>query len=902
MSQPAPSTGQPAMSLAAAKLARQTKRIEQAEAALTAPPPLERDRPVPRAKGKKTVWTPFDSTADTTAATQASEVSMPATETRINTFRAAATRDSSLSRSMSSLSQRTTNTIPSDMERQEAVAVDASSFQRYTGRKNRKVADQLNAYEEKPEQKQTTVEATVDTREIYEVFGNALPGNQYLEENPGSKEGQLQFVQHPNGDVAAHQWSNERFLWDNIGQYSNIRKKIQGQLAADRLKGETAYQTLQQNTLAYFRTVAKQREATAMGLPFGVKEIQAAIPDPRTAQPAPTVIIKAPTATELGETFTHRDDPAPADEPRTQETQAQSQPRQPTPAQPFSYEGYPGYYNSSAYGGCYGGYTGQSGYPYGPPFQPPPGPRSDAYNNNFFPSTTTPDMQDPFYTQQSYRGMYGGLPSAFGGVPTGTPGYGAAGGHGDKVSGLNYDYNFPPGGADSTYSAVSERRDSADPRDQLSRRGPINQAVRIMPPRQREESHTAEHGALPSANTTAEASSTSTSTAPLSVRNSMRHQLFKISDQAKERSLSQANIRTVLHDPFSPQVGSTTGPAASDEPATQDSLPELKKTVANPTGLPPSMHSAGVQPAATARAFAPTVGATRSTPASSTEIFKNYSSPDTYWSKKNTEFTPHASSKSQRQEELTPPKGMGETLEDMLGYFENKAKAEDDEARATGKQTWDQKLNEWWKNGSMFARHEDMYKAIKDADTSYMTSSPPSTQAPIGTLAKKATATNPAEPTPPAVINKHDAHTRLLLPVLENLASYVQGPVEKRRDYFSRWTQPPEWAIDRNDNTSFHDKEPWEPPARVGRDPRYRAVLSPTEGGTGTPGRFGGRGQEPVAAGNGSGNAGGNGRYVGVENVRFGAFGSPQMVASGGGSSLVVGAGLERRFAFGRGL
>ncbi|KAK0253621.1 hypothetical protein LTS09_011198 [Friedmanniomyces endolithicus] len=170
-----------------------------------------------------------------------------------------------------------------------------------------------------------------------------------------------------------------------------------------------------------------------------------------------------------------------------------------------------------------------------------------------------------------------------------------------------------------------------------------------------------------------------------------------------------------------------------------------------------------------------------------------------------------------------------------------------------------------------------MYNAIKSANTSYMTSSPPGSSGSSNTPAEKATDTRPAEHTFPG-IDKHDAHTRLLVPVLEHLASYVQGPVEKRRDYFSRWTQPPEWAIDRNDNTSFYDKEPWEPPARVGRDPRYRSM--PAEGGT--PGGHGG-GLEPGAS-----------RYAGVENVRFGAFGSPTASA---GSSLVVGAGLDRRSA-----
>ncbi|KAK0907720.1 hypothetical protein LTR91_004045 [Friedmanniomyces endolithicus] len=885
MSQPDSSTGQPALSLAEAKLARQNKRIAQADAALLPPPPLERDRPAPRAKGKKTVWKPFDFTADKRAATPAGAVSMPATEVRINTFRAPATRDNSLSRSMSSLSQRTAATISSEAEQREAVAIDTSGFQLYNGRKNRKGVDQLNAYEEKPEQKQMTVEASIDAREIYEVFGNALPGNDYLEEHPGSKDGQLQFVQHPNGDVAAHQWSNERFLWDNIGQYSNIRKKIQGQLASVRLKGETAYQTLQQNTLAYFRTVAKQREAAAMGLPFGTKDVQAAIPDLRTAaQLAPAVFTRAFSSADSEETMVPRADQALVETQRTQEPHVQAQERLPTLNQPTSYDAHPGYYNSSAYVGYRGDYssmTGYSGHPYAQSLHPPTAHPAHCYNRHLFQSTASPNIQDPFYVQQSYRNVSGSLPGAFGGNPAGTLAYGAPSGYGDKAPNLSYDYDFPPGSTSRTYAALSDRRDSADVRTHLTPRGPVDHGVTAMSPRQRGEGYVAERGAWPSVPVDAGTASSSITAAPLSVRNSMRHQLFKISDQAKERSLSQANIRTVLHDPFSPRTGGVTDTAgASVVLAIPDPFPELKKTVANPSGLPPSTHAMGAQHPASARAPAPKFGANHSAPGASTEMPVMYSSPGPSWSKKDSISTPYATSRSERRDDVTTDKAMGETLEDMLSYFESKANAKDEEARRRGKQSGDQKLNEWWMNGSTFARHEDMYNTIRAANTSYMTSSPPRTFAPIGTPAKKAAGATPAEDAPPG-INKHDAHTRLLVPVLENLASYVQGTMDKRRDYFSRWTQPPEWAIDRNDNTSFYDKEPWEPPARVGRDPRYRSM--PTEGGT--PGSHGG-GQDTGAS-----------RYVGVENVRFGAFGSP---TAGAGSSLVVGAGLERRCTFGR--
>ncbi|KAK3068796.1 hypothetical protein LTR53_013342, partial [Teratosphaeriaceae sp. CCFEE 6253] len=304
-----------------------------------------------------------------------------------------------------------------------------------------------------------------------------------------------------------------------------------------------------------------------------------------------------------------------------------------------------------------------------------------------------------------------------------------------------------------------------------------------------------------------------------------------------------------------------------------DALTALKRTVANPSGLPPAMVDA-MRSAKTMRPWSSSIDTQRTAVAGSKDSTKDSSSsPDTYWSQGKSIASAFASKTSKHKKE-TPPQAMGETLDDMLGYFEAKAKKEDEEAKSQGKKTWDQKMNDWWKNGSTFQRHEDLFDAVKAAGTSYMTMSPPSTHAPAGMPSKTS-----AEDGPPPV-NKHDAHTRLLIPVLENLASYVQGPVEKRRDYFSQWTAPPEWAIDRNDNTSFYDKEPWAPPARVGRDPRYRSMGSSES----TPGRFTGR--EPI---------GGN-RY-GVESVRFGAFGSPTATV---GSGLAVGAGLERRFAFGR--
>ena len=150
----------------------------------------------------------------------------------------------------------------------------------------------------------------------------------------------------------------------------------------------------------------------------------------------------------------------------------------------------------------------------------------------------------------------------------------------------------------------------------------------------------------------------------------------------------------------------------------------------------------------------------------------------------------------------------------------------------------------------------------------HLGSSPSSHYGAIGTPVKK------SSPLPSATTVKSDAMTRMLIPVWENLASYMQDPFEKRRDYFSQWKPAPEWAIDRNGNTSFYDKDWGCPPARVGRDPRYRPLPQGT-----IPDRYVPRGR------------------MWLENVRFGNFGSPTVTADNG---LAVSAGLERRFAYGR--
>ena len=72
-----------------------------------------------------------------------------------------------------------------------------------------------------------------------------------------------------------------------------------------------------------------------------------------------------------------------------------------------------------------------------------------------------------------------------------------------------------------------------------------------------------------------------------------------------------------------------------------------------------------------------------------------------------------------------------------------------------------------------------------------------------------------------------DVISRLLIPVLGNLQSYLAGPVENSANHFGRFARVPEWCIDKGKGgeLSFFGEDWGQPPMRVGRDPRYMPVL-----------------------------------------------------------------------------
>lgn len=91
------------------------------------------------------------------------------------------------------------------------------------------------------------------------LFGKQLPDPIHLHVELGEFDGQVLFIGHPNRDVSAHQWSSSSYQWVNVGLYSYTRRRIEGSLASDRLRGST----IPYNTIEYFKAVAEHRENAA---------------------------------------------------------------------------------------------------------------------------------------------------------------------------------------------------------------------------------------------------------------------------------------------------------------------------------------------------------------------------------------------------------------------------------------------------------------------------------------------------------------------------------------------------------------------------------------------------------------------------------------------------------------
>ncbi|KAK3061359.1 hypothetical protein LTS18_006437, partial [Coniosporium uncinatum] len=174
---------------------------------------------------------------------------------------------------------------PSFYERKRTVVDPLSGFARPSTAQSRDA-------EATEEDAQRAVAVEAHNRDIVRVFGYPLPSLDLLQRNIGQYDGEMQFVIHTNGDVSAHQWNSRSHQWTNVGQFSFPRKKVEGQLAAERLRGQTVGSMVPHNTLSYFFAIAKQRE----NLTAEVSAPRQVIKDTSASAPTTEDILKfAPT-------------------------------------------------------------------------------------------------------------------------------------------------------------------------------------------------------------------------------------------------------------------------------------------------------------------------------------------------------------------------------------------------------------------------------------------------------------------------------------------------------------------------------------------------------------------------------------------------------------------------------
>ncbi|KAJ9618232.1 hypothetical protein H2203_009148 [Taxawa tesnikishii (nom. ined.)] len=747
-----PVSEQSVADLAAMKLERQNKRITESDNDLLTG--LLKHKSGTRNKGSK-VWRPFDFTdnsADNSSVTDTDEPHNPCSfDVHAQVFQPSRAE---LPRTEPPAVTIHLNTFLDSEDTED-------DFQLVTGRKFKaaplKAPIGLNAHEVKTEDKPATVTASFNKRQINEVFGNDLPTPDILASTPGTREGQVQFVIHPNGDVSAQQWSLVEFQWHNIGQYSNIRKRTEGQLAADRLKGQTELQTLQQNTLAYFRALGKQREATTMGLPFGPKEVQACLPNIRIERPSHA---ESQLNTSPSKAFTTTDtDSVMAEDGNAVRHDADDR---------FS-------------------------------------------TQDVFTSSHNPNIWAERRTVHQERRVTSGLTMPA--EPSST-----------------LPMAFTQGRADwaQTYRLVAERRTQSRPpspsplRKSESNNDLVPTAPTPVPGLQQRNwdppsGPSRSLNSLPFQPSQLPVPAGTQATSAQANRSAMRDYLMNIGNAASARGQQTTAPRTVLHDPLQSKM-------SSDIPSDTLFRPSNQINYAPVTSSEYSWNN---------QSFLAAVAGSHqnlTTPDEGKNL--KVSEPEGDWSNRRVDVvtftTPYLSN-----EDFRPLNPHGPFFTDTC-------------PPRVSQKSKDEELREWFYGGNRAQRQEDFYQQIKSAHYQRSSSKPASAAStPIkpramggsgpGVIGPPSSASTPQKRADRAQNQEfNEATTRLLIPVLENLASYVEGPASKRYGYFAPFVQPPAWCIDTGPqgNQSFFDTEWGRPPARIGRDSRYRPLAFE--------GRFGG--------------------------------------------------------------
>ncbi|QIW98685.1 hypothetical protein AMS68_004203 [Peltaster fructicola] len=334
----------------------------------------------------------------------------------------------------------------------------------------------------------------------------------------------------------------------------------------------------------------------------------------------------------------------------------------------------------------------------------------------------------------------------------------------------------------------------------------------------------------------------------VAARSIAREAIMKMPEQAKERTKSSQEYRTVLYDPYrdqdkaslravaptldTPQTFPVASPVqAAAEDANVSTYPTIQalaeamrsKTVTPsvPRALAEMAASSVALPAVSAPSrpqMAP-IGTARPQVNEPWETPQNLkdSVPDTQWRAKPVETI-----------RIMCPALAGQyTRQNFEGPFFTNELFNPTAPVSTPQKPHDEKLDDWWWSGNKFARQEAFHQSLvaaEHSDGGLRTASPRKLASPLKVAVPRAATPRAASPRKAPESTASFDLGRLLIPVYENLASYVEGPLERRRDYWCQWVKPPEWCCDRSaeGSKSFFDEAWGDPPARIGRDARYR--------------------------------------------------------------------------------
>ncbi|PNS21315.1 Metal-binding regulatory protein cuf1 [Sphaceloma murrayae] len=623
-------------------------------------------------------------------------------------------------------------------------------------------------YFTRSENQSPMIATSQNKREVNEVFGNDLPSPSYCSSHPGTQDGQIQFCMHPNGDVSAQQWSSNHYQWVNIGQYSATRRRTEGQLASSRIKGESEVLSLQQHTLAYFHALAKQREAAVVGKEFGMKDVQACMPNlilrPHSGDEASESMVNIPTA--------------PAAHLKTITNTAVALPKRTTPAS-----------KSAAVADHLATDTGH--FTTGSEYLKSLLRTQGKFENLSFGSMSSPATSG--LNLQSYHSL-GAVANPFVTLPK-------------HVSGMTQQV-FPDSASFTLPSESSELTSGAQTLDDSSRRSTYSTHMpsTVAPGDILYEigatTRSAAHESLQSLPMLSKASGTSLSDGAhiTSDAETLAYQQYVLHQVQLQAYQNMQHRQAQESQSFSKTPGRPPVVRESRREISTSSIHELGETE-------PDHHQVPAQ---------------------------YQCSP----------FLPQDN--SSLHDPPTPQHLDDQTMHNAHGAT----------YQYPGLSDYDRNLKTWFFNPIKTERQEAAYKTYMSVPDTTPTHRPKSRTANPGVIGPPSSAAKIAKdasssplpsrrdstrdstlPTPAKervdVERQKEETTRLLIPMIENLRDYTEGPLCGRRGYWAPFAPAPEWAVDKGmrGNGSFFEDDWGRVPERIGRDWRYRDLGWEASGG-----------------------------------------------------------------------